>query len=83
MGLIDYVFYIAGIIAVSRFCFHFGQWLVDAVFWAFKDTRHCWRNAEIMDGFSKFNWLWILPKIFIKVFFQTIYKRANGIIRVG
>ena len=83
MDLIDYVFYIAGIIAVSWFCFHAGSYLVDGLFWAWKDTRHCFRNAEILDGFSRLNWLWILPMVFFKTFAQTIFNRASGIKRVG
>ena len=81
MDLTDYI-YVAGVITASLLCFHASLWLVDGLFWAWKDTRHCLRNAEILDGFSKLNWLWILPSIFIKTFAQTIYKRANGITRI-
>ena len=48
---------------------------------AIADTFFVMRYAELKEGYSKWNWVWIIPKTFYKSFKDVLFDELRGLHR--
>lgn len=73
--------YFAGLATIPAV--HYAAYLFRAAYWAWTDTADTFTNAELLPGRSRWNWLWIVPKLAWRTFWQTLWHDLNGMRRSG
>jgi len=73
--------YLAGLATMPAF--YCAAYVGRAAFWSWADTRYAFQHAELKPGRSKWNWLWIGPKLAWRTFWRTLWSDMNGLRRTG
>lgn len=73
--------YLAGIVTIPAI--HYAAYIWRAVFWAWADTADTFKHAGLLPGRSRWNWLWIIPNLALRTFWQTLWHDLNGMRRSG
>ncbi len=76
-----WIWYMAGILTWPAFLA--SAYIGRAAMWAWLDSRDVYRHAGLKPGYSRWNWLWILPKLAWRTFWQTLWHDLNGMRRSG